>query len=108
MALKLGDRQQTHDTVSCFNVSSYSEYSPRVLLLYHQFENPKPVRQKPLKLFLKIAQNVLANPGEAKFRRLNAMKIVPKLSACDGSVDLLEATGFKGDGESHYVLVSDF
>lgn len=65
------------------------------------------MRQKPLKLFLKIANNVLQNPGEAKFRRLNALKIVPKLSMCDGTVDLLEATGFKGDGETHYVLPED-
>jgi len=61
-----------------------------------------PKADEALSLAMKILQNILDNPAEPKFRRLNpnSAKLRSALLAFDGALDFLTAAGFvrSGDG----------
>ena len=51
----------------------------------------KDVWCKVYRLLRKVLSNVADHPSEAKFRHINVKKILPRINAARGAVDLLEA-----------------
>lgn len=62
------------------------------------FDNSWAAREPAHRLFAKIAGNILAQPAEAKFRKLNLAKIMEKFGNFVGIAELLRSVGFVADG----------
>eukprot|EP00808_Paulinella_micropora_P021131 g79258.t1 len=52
-----------------------------------------------VKLLTAILGNIINQPGEEKYRKINSTKVLPKLQAAPGAIDLLEALGFVREGD---------
>uniref|UniRef100_A0A6U2Y1M5 Uncharacterized protein n=2 Tax=Lotharella globosa TaxID=91324 RepID=A0A6U2Y1M5_9EUKA len=76
-------------------------------------ENLVPLSQTPkgqtsIRLLRKILANVVKNPHEAKFRKLNATKLMPKLAAENlAPIYIIEHAGFTKDPAGKYILPGD-
>jgi len=57
-------------------------------------DNSLEKRNKALKLLRGIAQHVLEEPDEIKFRKIKIEKLLPRLQEAEGAVTLLTAMGF--------------
>jgi len=63
--------------------------------------NSWQARESALQLYTKIVSNILNHPDEAKYRRMNAAKVMQKLGAgFIGLAEMLKAVGFTVEGES--------
>eukprot|EP00470_Lotharella_oceanica_P013668 CAMPEP_0170192236 /NCGR_PEP_ID=MMETSP0040_2-20121228/53658_1 /TAXON_ID=641309 /ORGANISM="Lotharella oceanica, Strain CCMP622" /LENGTH=434 /DNA_ID=CAMNT_0010440533 /DNA_START=1 /DNA_END=1305 /DNA_ORIENTATION=+ len=76
-------------------------------------ENLVPLAQTPkgqtsIRLLRKILTNVVKSPHEAKFRKLNATKLMPKLAAENlAPIYIIEHAGFTKDPAGKYILPGD-
>ncbi|GAB5358342.1 hypothetical protein AAMO2058_000449200 [Amorphochlora amoebiformis] len=60
-----------------------------------------------IKILKRILSNTVSNPGEAKFRKLNAAKLMPKLAAENlAPIYIIEHAGFVKEG-TKYILPGD-
>ena len=58
-------------------------------------------REPALKLYTKIARNILDQPLEPKFRKINIAKVISKFGAeFKGIAELMKAVGFVAEGEN--------
>lgn len=62
--------------------------------------------RKSARMLGKILQKIQENPTEAKFRKMNRVKVEPKLAGAAGAFELLEALGFQNTGDGKLVLPS--
>jgi len=69
------------------------------------FCSKNAIGSKPNDLLVSILENILKNPEEGKYRRLNIEKVVKRLGEVDG-VKLLLAAGFVRISDTHYEISS--
>ncbi|KAK6060011.1 PUB domain protein, partial [Cooperia oncophora] len=88
---------------------------PAVLLLYSL--NKKPAREVAVETIGKYLQNIIENPGEAKYRRIRMSNKVfqERVASVKGGVQFLNAVGFKesmepfkeGDAPESFLVISE-
>ena len=85
---------------ACSSANAYAKGGARSALLDTIIQsNSFPARDPAHKLFAKIAGNILANPTDPKFRKLNVQKIIAKFGAgFVGIAELMRSVGFVADG----------
>mmetsp|Transcript_53971 Transcript_53971/g.66151 ORF Transcript_53971/g.66151 Transcript_53971/m.66151 type:complete len:216 (+) Transcript_53971:40-687(+) len=91
-------KQNTQDT-SNNDDSSDLALASGIIFIDDIFELSPMKREKAVKLVSKIFKNIIDNPNEPKFRRINASKINSKFPM--QVIQLLQAAGFEQDSTSN-------
>jgi len=68
------------------------------------FCSKNTIDSKPNTLLISILENIIKNPEEGKFKRINIEKVVKKLG--DDGVGVLTAIGFVKSSDTHYEIAS--